>query len=273
MKNELETLRKVEDLQHESAEDARNMLQANARDSARRRAVSGLNDREALMLAQREHNTARLRNATAHPHSQMSPNLAMLASPALSSMGHVPTINIPSSPGLLSSGLDPNYMATPRMRSVSTHHPPMHGGLPVSPLLGGYQTPLSMSNHAGAYGSPSLGLPLPRARAASSVGLGTPATVERMRLEERKRALLHKEAQLQADREHRLMKKKSMLDLDSQELALRRKAQELDARAKLESQERYLDDQQAQLQHRQREQMLEAEMTDRLRHLSVNVST
>lgn len=253
MKNELDTLRKVEDLQQESAVDARKFLQENARDSARRRAISGLDNRQALALARHERNTAVLRHTAGHPGALLSPNMAMLSSPAMSSMGSMHVINVPQSPGMLGSGLCPNMGATPRVRTVSALH------TPLSPSLGGY------------HGSPSLGLPLPRPRAISSAGLGAAATVERIRLEERKRALLQKEAMLQAGREQRLMEKKSMLDLDAQEIALRRQAQELDARMKLESNDRFLDGQEARLQHRQKEVMLEAEMAERLRHLNVNV--
>jgi hypothetical protein len=250
MKNELDTLRKVEDLQHDSAEDARKFLQENARDSARRRAISGIDNRQALLLAQRERNTAVLRHTAGHPGALLSPNMAMLSSPAMSSM---PIIHVPQSPDMLGAGLHQNYVATPRVRTVSALH------TPVPPSLGGY------------HGSPGLGLPLARPRAISSAALGGAATVERVRLEERKRALLQKEAMLQAGRQQRLMEKKSLLDLDAQELALRRKAQEMDARVNSESRERMLDGQEAQLQQRQREQMLEHEMEERLRHLSVNV--
>lgn len=270
MKNELETLRKVEDLRHDSAEEARHLLSETARGSARRRAVSGLSDREALLIAQREHNAARLRNPVGHPQPHLSPNMNMLASPAMSNVGLVPTINIPSSPGLLGSGLNAPMGANPRMRSVSTHHPPT--GLAAFPAYG--QTPLGLggSPSLGMHGSPGLALPLPRPRAASSVGLGTPATAERLRLEERKRALMRKEAELQDARERRLLAKKSMLDLDAHELALRKKAQELDTRAKLEAHERFLDNQEVQLQQRQRDQAIEAEIANRLNSLSVNVS-
>lgn len=265
MKNELDTLRKVEHLQEESKEDARHLLEANARDAARRRAISGLNDREALFLAQREHNTARLRNVAAHPQVQLSPNMAMLGSPTLSTSGSVPTINVPSSPGLLGSGLNVDPVAMPRMRTVSAHHPRPTPGLAVFPTVGASPIPQTVY-----HGSPALGLPLPRPRAVSSVGLGTPVTAERLRLEERKRNLMQKEAELQANREHRLRQKSNRLDLEAQELALRKRAQELAAKATLDSRERFLDNQEAQLNRRQ-EQLLEAEMAERLRQLSVNV--
>lgn len=272
MKHELETLRKVEGLQQESKEDARHMLEANARNAARRRAISGLDDREALLLAQREHNSARLRNVAAYPHSQvqLSPHMAMQGSPALSNIGSVPSINVPPSPGLLSFGLNVNPAATPRLRTVSALHPRPAPGLAVFPPLGAHQTTASIPQNIYS-GSPALSLPLPRPRAVSSVGLGNPATVERVRLEERKRALMQREAEVQASRENRLKAKENMLDLEAQEMALRKKAQELDARSKLESRERFLDNQEAHLNRRQ-EQLLEAEMAERLRQLAIDVS-
>lgn len=273
MKNELETLRKVEDLQHESAEEARQLLNANGRDAARRRAISGLSDREALLLAQREHNTARLRSLAAHPQANVSPNISMHlpASPSLATYGAVPIIHVPSSSNMLGAGLQLGGTSTPRVRSLSTHHTPT---IALAPFTGSSQPHLSVASpHVpliGVHSSPSLG-PMSRPRAVSSVGIGGSATSERIRLEERKRAVLQKEADLQEARERRLLAKKSMLDLDAHELALKKKVQELDARAKLESHERFLDDQEARLQQRQRDQLMEAEMVDRLNSLSVNV--
>lgn len=271
MRHDLETLHKVEHLQKESEEEARELLNANAREAARRRAVSGLTDREALLIAQREHSSARLRNPAGHPQARLSPNMNMLASPAMSSIGVVPTLNVPSSPALLGSGLSLPTVATPRVRSISTHHPPT--GMAAFPSQMQRPIGVALSPSIGIPNMPSLGLPLPRPRAVSSVGLGTPATAERLRLEERKRALMQEEAQLQNARERRLLEKKSLLDLDAQEIALTKRAQDLDARAKLEAYERFLDNQEIQLKHRERDQAIEAELTDRLNKLTVNVST
>lgn len=261
MKHELETLKQVEHLQHESAEDARHLLNAAAQHD-RRRAVSGLNDRERLLLAERE----RLRLSAGHPlsHGLASPNQSMLHSPAMSSIGmNVPTINVPPSPTMLGAGHYPGLAGTPRIRAVSSvgHGGMHHPGL-ASPALG-----------MGLSRSPMLGVgaPSPRMRAVSSSGMTSPAGIERMRLEERKRALMEKEARLQDAREHRLLAKKSQLDLDATEAALRRRADELDARAKLDARSHYLDSQESVINARQREQLHEAEMEQRLRSLNVNV--
>jgi hypothetical protein len=198
----------------------------------------------------------------------------MLGSPALSSMNTVPLIQTPYSPGLLSTGYSPNVIATPRMRAVSTHHAP---GMPIyggTPHLGvnslGYSPHLS-AGHPGGLGG--LGMPLGRPRALSSAGLGgAPMSSERLALEARKLALLEKEARLVHQKEQRIAAKKSMIDLNAQELALRRQAQELDARVNLSARERALDYEDAHLNQRQAEQLQEAQLADRLRRLSVNVS-
>lgn len=256
MKNELQTLRKVEELQHDSARTNNALLYA-ANDASRRRAISGLDDRQRLVMLERERE-ARMRNSAGHMGTPM------LASPAMSTLsyGHqvpLPRLNVPSSPGMLSSGLDPHVVATPRVRAVS--HSNMGIGMPgSSPMMGGLASP--------SMGMLGAGMASPRMRTHSANM--TPATADRIRLEERKRALMEREANLQMERERRLLAKKSALDLDAQEIAIRHKARELEQRAALDAHDQMLNREEALLQQRHRDQLVEHDLDARMRALNVS---
>lgn len=240
IKREIETLKKVEEMQHEAMEANRELLSV----ASRRRAVSGIDDRQRLALLERERQ-ARLRNNAA-----TSALLYAAASP--------PQMGIPASPMYLGSpGL--GLAASPRVRAVSaTHH-----GLPsmASPA------DLLASERLSAASAPGGS---PRIRTVST-GL-SPAALERMRLEERERALTERENALQHERENRLRAKKSALELADHERHLRKRERDFHQRSMLNAKDSMLNREEAILHEREREMRLEDDIERRLRNFNVHVS-
>lgn len=225
IKHEIETLKRVEEMQHDAMQANRELLSV----ASRRRAVSGIDDRQRLALLERERE-ARLRNnanTQALLHAAASPHLGVPGSP----MYH-------GTPAL-------GVAASPRVRTVSASH-----GL-------------------GVPGSP-IGLDSMRGRTVST-GM-SPAAIERMRLEERKRALVEREAALQHERENRLRAKKSALELADRERHLRERQRELQQRNVLNARDNMLDREEALLHAKEREMHMEDDIERRLRNLNVNVS-
>lgn len=226
-------------MQHDSLEANRELLQV----ANRRRAVSGIDDRQRLALLEREREARLRQNANTAAVLQ-----AAAASPA--------RLGVPGSPmyhGTPSLGV----AGTPRARAISaTHH--------------GLQVP----------GSPADLLARERLAAASAMGTPrlrtvstgvSPATIERMRLEERKRALMEREAALQHEGENRLRAKKSALELADQKRHLRERERELQERSMLNTRNNMLNREEARLHDREREMHMEDDIERRLRNLSVNV--
>lgn len=225
---------------HRDASHANRELLQVAIQAQRRRAVSGIDDRQRLAILERE------REARARNNANTSALLHAAASPA--------HLGIPGSPmyhGTPSLGIAPS----PRVRAVS-HHGPQIPGSPADLL--------SMERLAAA-----SAMGTPRMRTVSS-GM-SPATVERMRLEERKRALMQREAALQHERENRLRAKKSALQLADQERHLRERERELQERSMLNARNDMLNREEARLHAQERELHTEDDIERRLRNLSVNV--
>ncbi|CAA3032872.1 Hypothetical predicted protein [Olea europaea subsp. europaea] len=256
---EIETLEHVEELQRETLE-ANRELQKVANKTERRRAVSGIDERQKLVMLEREREARQRNNSMAmQQQQQQQQQAAMFAAASSPRMG----LGVPGSPMYGGS----QGFGTPRARAVSaTNYGLQFPGSPADVLA---KERLMQAERAAAMGMRGS----PRVRAVST-GLGgpggmggSPAAIERMRLEERKRALMERELALQNEREGNLRARKSALNLAEQERRLREREREMQERSMLSARDGMLSREEARLREREREAMVDNDIEQRLRAL------
>ena len=162
--------------------------------------------------------------------------------------------------GFANAGMPYRSLSTPRVRAVSGHN------------LNAGNNMLERERMIQAQRNAALNAGTPRVRAISNSGLGSgginPAQLDRIRLEERKRNLMEREAALQHTREERLRNRQSNMKLDLKERDLQERRHVVNHDIQLDREERRIRDRQMELD-RQRELDLEA----RFGRLNVNVGS
>lgn len=287
MKQEIQTLERVHEIQTDAHEANRELLRA----AQRTRSHSNIgNERDRLLMLEQERALRARQNsnnmALAGQRNAIARESALLHSPQY---GASPMLGSP----MLGSGLgygSPNTLgvglATPRVRAVSASHQMPMAGLGHNPQAAAVAMAQNAARErlvheaehrlatSAMLSSPMLG-GTPRMRAVSGgmmgAGPANAASLERMRLEERKRNLMQRERALQDQREGQLRAKASAIELANTERALHHRERELSERSQLLARDNLLDRQDAVLRQQERDAQLQDEMERRLRSLNVNV--